>query len=958
MSRAHLNLANAELGAESNAYLGIDRIASFLGSALVLIAGAALLSGVQTQSSTHWHTVLETQAMLLAFFIGAIALLRFYVRKSNLFLFVGTAFIGTGLFDGYHAVVTSSYFVQYFPSASASLIAWSWLASRIYLSLLLLLGWIAWQREERRGDGGYVSERRIYAGITALTLCCFLFFALVPLPQAYRDDSSIHRIWDFLPALLFALTLWKYVGKGAWRTNNFEYWLVLSLIVATLSQLLYMPFSVRTFDSYFDAAHILKIISYSLVLVGLLNDAFRLFEQADEQMVKMHGENVQLAREVRAREKVEVNLKALNETLEERVAARTDDLEQARLAAFNMMEDAERARALAEGSREQLRSTLNREEALGRIRDCVLAVTDFARLSTVLNEHWIEELRALGVAVKQVSIQLYADDPGYYISYRALERGGDRHGTVCLDDVPWVREAWERDESVVVDRVGLDASGVAFACEIQSLLEVPLAKLGSLGLNSTQSGAFDEGAVRVVESFVGMLSTTIHRIAAHEALRSSETRFRQIFASAPVAIWEQNFAGAKEHLQQVGEIGDPEAYLSAHPFILQAAVDAIQTTDVNRRALELFAAADRNELLVSMVDILLPETRQFYMQGLKEMATGARFFKGETELQTLKGDRLHALVTISFPELNDPSEQALVCLMDISALKKAEVELYNNQRELEQQNSELRDMQRATLSIMEDSDEARKRAEEAVSEVRHYRDHLEELVEERTDALRAVNHELEAFSYSVSHDLRSPLRSIDGFSQALAEDYEEQLDEQGKDYLGRVRAASQRMAQLIDDMLNLSRLTRGELTKVQVDLSAMAREVEQELRAGNPGRGVEFVVEQSVIVEADPRMLRTVLDNLLGNAWKFTANKERARIEFAALDIDGERAYCVRDNGAGFDMQYVDKLFGAFQRLHANEEFSGSGVGLATVQRIVHRHGGRAWAEGEVGVGATMYFTL
>ena len=230
--------------------------------------------------------------------------------------------------------------------------------------------------------------------------------------------------------------------------------------------------------------------------------------------------------------------------------------------------------------------------------------------------------------------------------------------------------------------------------------------------------------------------------------------------------------------------------------------------------------------------------------------------------------------------------------------------------------------------------------------------------EQRTAELAATNQELEAFSYSVSHDLRAPLRGIDGFSQALMNEYSDVLDEQAQHYLQRVRIGSERMGQLIDDLLALLQVTRGEMRRENVDLSDIARTIVTGLQERDPQRQVEFVIQDGVALNGDTRLLRVALENLLGNAWKYARKKEEARIEFGLTEADGKRTCFVRDDGSGFDMAYADRLFGAFQRLHDASEFEGSGIGLATVQRIINRHGGHIWAESAVGEGATFYFTL
>jgi PAS domain S-box-containing protein len=318
------------------------------------------------------------------------------------------------------------------------------------------------------------------------------------------------------------------------------------------------------------------------------------------------------------------------------------------------------------------------------------------------------------------------------------------------------------------------------------------------------------------------------------------------------------------------------------------------------------------------------------------------------------GNRIWVLVN-TYPDFDDNHKlrQVVITFMDITERKQAEGIILADQVELQRLLAETEHSRQVLLSVVEDQKEAQE-------QVRQLNTELDQRVKERTVQLEAAKQELEAFSYSVSHDLRTPLRTLDGFSAILISDYQDRLDEQALGYLARIQEASRRMGQLIEDLLNLSRITRREINYDRVDLSQLARQIAAELHDQSPERQVEFEIHPDIVIRADPGLIKIALENLLHNSFKYSSKQEVAHIEVGVLDQPGSagRIYFVRDNGAGFDMKYANHLFMPFQRLHGANEYAGTGIGLSIVQRIINRHGGRIWPEAAVNQGATFYFTL
>ena len=450
----------------------------------------------------------------------------------------------------------------------------------------------------------------------------------------------------------------------------------------------------------------------------------------------------------------------------------------------------------------------------------------------------------------------------------------------------------------------------------------------------TLATAFNEMATSLKQSYQAMEQEVQQRRRTQEELKKSEEQFRSIFESTTdsIIVWDKNYN-----------------YLFAN----QAAIDQVGTSRD-----EVVGKSIREGLANT------PDIMKLWMNRIDQVFTSGETTRVEDE-NTIAEKIVYSESVLS-PQLDSEGKIFAVGVVtrDITGRKEEEQLIATAERLeklVQERTGELADSRTAALNMMEDADDARKRAEKAQMQIRTLNVELEQRVLKRTEDLAAAVKELEAFSYSVSHDLRAPLRAMDGFARILNEDFSPQLPKEGQRYLGKVRESAQKMGTLIDDLLTFSRLSRSDIKVQKVKPKPIVHQAIKELEAELADRDVEFTIGELCECHSDPAMLRQVFINLLQNAIKFTRGRDPGVIEVGCHTDNnpvGECVYFVKDNGVGFDMRYVDKLFGVFQRLHRSEDYEGTGVGLATVERIIHRHGGKVWAESQVDKGTTIYFTI
>ncbi|MCU7514502.1 MAG: PAS domain S-box protein [Ignavibacteria bacterium] len=429
-----------------------------------------------------------------------------------------------------------------------------------------------------------------------------------------------------------------------------------------------------------------------------------------------------------------------------------------------------------------------------------------------------------------------------------------------------------------------------------------------------------------VDARLALATDITEKKLALDALQESEKRYKSLFEYSPISIWEEDFSVIKSHIDLLKTTGitDFQDYLERYPEEVTQSAVMVRILDVNEATLELFEAENKGDMINAFPLIAEQEDYRVQRESILAISEGKRKFEISTKRRTMKGREIQIYIRWNVAEgFEDTYGKVLVSIVDITDLKKTEEALKVSNEELNKLNAE-----------------------------------LEDRVKKRTAQLEAANKELEAFSYSVSHDLKAPLRAIDGFSQILLDDYSPQFDPEAKKFLNIISKNAGQMEQLIEDLLSFAKIYNREKNEVLINTKSMVRSITDQALKDNQERRIVFTIKDLPEVIGDRPMLQQVWINLVSNAVKFTKDRETALIEIGGEKKEKEVIYYIKDNGAGFNMEYADKLFGVFQRLHAASEFEGTGVGLAIVQRILRRHEGNIWAEAEVNRGATFFFSL
>lgn len=993
----------------------VTRGSSYIVAALACIGFYLLLRFYPMDGSETLHTLLEVVAAMAAGAVGVIARVRYYSKKNAAYLFISTGFIGTALLDSFHALITYSPLetLTLFPSTLSALTSWSWLASRLFLAAMLSLSWLTWHFDSARQEETEVFEAKVYITSVLLGLATLLIFFLVPLPDVYLEQYHFARPAEFVPGLLFLGALFAYLHKGWWRTNAFEHWLILSLIVGMMTQMLIMPASHELFDSMHTGAHLTKIASYLFVLVGLLISMSELFKSAEKSAGDLRNANEILQDEITERLKAEHALQQNARLLSQVIQAQT------------------------EIARVQLDRALVMKMVAQRVVDLAQADGAFFALE---RDGRLEVMVASGVAESLV---------GRAFSLEETLAGG------CFADAQF---RWHSDAQAV-------HYAEARALDAKSLMAVPLIfnneTVGILEIVALPPSAFSDATRDMAQLLSGLVAAAMahssafetkqqlleERTVALETLKQTQAHTRLIIETAYDAFvamdaegrivdWNHNaetiFGWRREEVlgRLLADTIIPPQYREGHTRGLDRYLASGVATVLNRR-LELTGLRRDGgqfpvELTITPVTLGHGPVFNAFMRDITERKSAERALQSEREFLNAVLDNvqdaivacdasgtlslfnrsareLHGVGQEPLPPEQWPQHYALYRPDGNTAMPAEEVPLlraFHGEKltAVEMMVGKRGEPKKSLLAsgqpvytpdgaklgavvTMHDISE-QKEAEEAL---RRANEDLEQRVDARTQELSSTNarlqqeieqrkrsearlaqqakelsrsnKELEQFAYVASHDLQEPLRMVASYTQLLARRQDAKLDDETREFMRYIIDGANRMQQLIADLLAFSRVGTRTRPFALVDIADVVRATLINLKVA--------IEESEAIISFDPLpkilgdnvQMVQLFQNLIGNAIKF---RGRATPQVhIGVGEEGERwLFSVQDNGIGIEPEYHSRIFVIFQRLHGRDEYPGTGIGLAISKKIVERHGGSLWLESSPGAGTTFFFSI
>ncbi len=873
-----------------------------------------LLQNTPWQGNTQIHTIMEVIASLLAFFVGILALIRYYTRKTHTIFLIGVGFFGTALLDSYHALISSTFIGAYFPSPPATLIPWSWTASRVYLAVFLFLGCLTWRKERTTTRIARSTENIIFLTASLLTLLFFLFLAFIPLPQAHYSELPFHRPEEFIAAFFLLITLAGYLGKGRWRTESFDNWIILSLIAGAIGQIMFMSFSRTLFDTMFHIGHLLKLASYIFVLVGLLDSVYRLFKQTEADSAELLAVNATLDREIAERKQVEQTLLQNNREL-----------------------------ALLNQAGQYFNSSLDLALVLDAILEEVRHLLDVIACSI-----WLVNTQTGDLVCEQVvgthseRVRGWHLSPGQGVVGR-VALTGESH--IVADTRSEVSH-----EKAVDQRTGFESRSI-----LSMPLKVQEETIGVLQVIDTESGRFTTAHLKMLEPLVAWAAIAIQNARYYvQAQQEIKERVQvEIVLAQRVA-----------QLALLNEIGKEIAAMLDAPRVMERVVHLVHKRfDYHHVALFVVGEEKKTLLMKSTAGhyaLLYPTDHQlqwgegivgWVAQNKKTLLVNdthndtryINYFpdvittKSELSVPVLVGTELVGVLDIQSPQPTAfDSNDVLVMetLADQIAVSLVNARLYSALA-----------TERTLLS---------QRVAESTMELREANEELAQAI--RTKGL---------FLASMSHELRTPLNGILGYAHILQKNAD-LLPQQAKG-LNIIQESGKHLLALINDILDMSRLEahRLELHPTEIDLITFLKGTFDVFRMPTQQKNIsyecKFSDELPNIVLVDQTRLRQILHNLLANAIKFT---DHGRVLFEVSKLEGTNCsatirFEVSDTGVGIPQTDLVKIFIPFEQVGRTiHQVDGAGLGLAISHGLVNLMGGELHVSSHLNKGSTFWFDV